>query len=181
MRRILLLSLGLLISHGSMADSSLWTDLEASQNGFAARGISESGRYNSSRHLTLDESGILSALQGAPAESSGSLSARPESPVTISLPLPDGSFAEVQAYDSPVMEAGLASELPDVKTWRIFGTDGKVLSGSESGEMLMWDGNFIQFEVKKPGGIACHDGQIEFIALEGRERITAGSDGYVKM
>ena len=129
MRRILLLSLGLLISHGALADSSLWTDLGASNSGLAARGTLDSDRYNSSRQLTLDESGILNVLEGAPAEPVGGLSARSESAVTISLPLPDGSFAEVQVYDSPVMESGLASELPAVKTWSVVGTDGKVLSG----------------------------------------------------
>ena len=129
MRRILLLSLGLLISHGALADSSLWTDLGESQNGFAARGVSDSVRYNSSRHLSLNESGILNALEGAPTEPVVGFSSRPDSPVVISLPLPDGSFAEVQAYNSPVMETGLAAELPSVKTWRVFGTDGKVLSG----------------------------------------------------
>ena len=56
MRRILLLSLGLLISHGSMADSSLWTDLENHDAEIALRGGLTSERYNYSRYFGLADS-----------------------------------------------------------------------------------------------------------------------------
>ena len=69
--------------------------------------------------------------------------------------------------------------------------DGKVLSGTESGSLLMWDGNFIQFTVMRAGPTGavserrpCHQGMIEFVALDEtngvREIVTAGADGYVR-
>lgn len=58
--------------------------------------------------------------------------------------------------------------------------DGRTLSGSENGYLLMWDGNFIQFQIGLSGGRTCHEGAIEFIHLENMEIITAGADGMVK-
>ena len=60
--------------------------------------------------------------------------------------------------------------------------DGKVLSGSERGMLLLWEGNFIKSEISLPKGILPHQGNITFIDLlleEGRF-ITAGVDGYVR-
>jgi WD40 repeat protein len=59
--------------------------------------------------------------------------------------------------------------------------DGKVISGCEDGSLLMWDGNLIQFQIAQPEGRPCHDGAIEFIALEDRTLISAGADGIVKL
>ena len=50
--------------------------------------------------------------------------------------------------------------------------DGKVLSGTESGRLLMWDGGLIRAALR-PGGKPCHDGMIELIKLDaesGRRR-----------
>lgn len=69
--------------------------------------------------------------------------------------------------------------------------DGKVLSGTEHGNLLMWDGNFIQFTVVRAGAgggaserRACHEGMIEYVGLDEtngvREVVTAGADGYVR-
>jgi len=74
--------------------------------------------------------------------------------------------------------------------------DGKVLSGTEAGNLLMWDGNFIQYTVMRavpgvgPDGAAtmerrpCHDGMVEHISLDEssgvREIVTAGLDGFVR-
>jgi len=35
--------------------------------------------------------------------------------------------------------------------------DGKVLSGSECGNMLLWDGGFIKVELAKKGKKSCHN------------------------
>lgn len=35
--------------------------------------------------------------------------------------------------------------------------DGKVLSGSEWGNMLLWDGGFIKVEIAKKGKKSCHN------------------------
>ena len=61
--------------------------------------------------------------------------------------------------------------------------DGKVLSGTESGRLLMWDGGLIRTVLLRPGGAPCHDGMIECVRLEpetGRV-YTAGADGYVRV
>ena len=60
--------------------------------------------------------------------------------------------------------------------------DGKVLSGSERGMLLLWEGNFIKSEISMPKGVLPHQGDIIFIKYlkdEGRF-ITAGADGYVR-
>ena len=43
----------------------------------------------------------------------------------------------------------------------------------------MWDGNFIEYELRPPEGL-CHGGNIEFMALEGEQIVTAGADGHIK-
>ena len=61
--------------------------------------------------------------------------------------------------------------------------DGKVLSGTESGRLLMWDGGLIRAVLLRPGGAPCHDGMIEFIRLDADtgKVYTAGADGYVRV
>ena len=61
--------------------------------------------------------------------------------------------------------------------------DGKVLSGSESGEMLLWDGNLIKVVLKRPGLPHCHDGNIEVLQLDlaSNRILSAGADGYVRL
>ena len=61
--------------------------------------------------------------------------------------------------------------------------DGKVLTGTESGRLLMWDGGLIRAVLLRPGGAPCHLGQIEFITLvaETGKVYTAGADGYVRV
>ena len=63
--------------------------------------------------------------------------------------------------------------------------DGKVLSGTESGRMLLWDGGLIKAVLLVPGGDdgegkPCHDGMIEVVRLVGDVIYTAAADGYVK-
>eukprot|EP01063_Lacrimia_lanifica_P008975 TRINITY_DN1602_c0_g1_i1.p1 TRINITY_DN1602_c0_g1~~TRINITY_DN1602_c0_g1_i1.p1 ORF type:complete len:1770 (+),score=916.72 TRINITY_DN1602_c0_g1_i1:89-5398(+) len=66
--------------------------------------------------------------------------------------------------------------------------DGKVLSGSQQGDLLMWEGNLLKVEIKDAAGGTCHDGPIEFVRLleedspEGPRRafVSAGNDGYMK-
>ncbi|GAB5369824.1 hypothetical protein AAMO2058_001439500 [Amorphochlora amoebiformis] len=58
--------------------------------------------------------------------------------------------------------------------------DGRLISGSEEGYLFMWDENFIQFRIAMEGNVPCHDGMIEYIALEGRTIISAGVDGWIR-
>ncbi|XP_046733325.1 cilia- and flagella-associated protein 44 isoform X1 [Silurus meridionalis] len=58
--------------------------------------------------------------------------------------------------------------------------DGKVVSGSEWGNMLLWDGGLIKVEIRRKDGQTCHAGPIQQIALEEGELITVGADGVVR-
>ena len=59
--------------------------------------------------------------------------------------------------------------------------DGKVLSGSEWGNMLLWDGGLIKAEIARKGKKTCHHGMIMEFFLDEGELITIGVDGYVKV
>jgi WD40 repeat protein len=61
--------------------------------------------------------------------------------------------------------------------------DGKVLSGSESGQLLLWDGALIKVVLKRQGHPTCHDGNIE-VLHHARDRnliLSAGQDGFIRM
>ncbi len=47
----------------------------------------------------------------------------------LSLPLPDGGFAAVTATLTETLAPDIAAEYPDIQTWKVVGTDGKVISG----------------------------------------------------
>ncbi|CAJ1987419.1 cilia and flagella associated protein 44 / CFAP44 [Leishmania donovani] len=86
-------------------------------------------------------------------------------------------------------------EISDVAAFVIL-ADGKVLSGSDCGDLLLWEGDLIActfaraFAVDEPGakGLGqaphdiepCHDGAIHFVSLQGRYVVTAGDDGYMR-
>ncbi|XP_060090627.1 cilia- and flagella-associated protein 44 [Heteronotia binoei] len=59
--------------------------------------------------------------------------------------------------------------------------DGKVLSGSEWGNMLLWEGGLIKVELCRPGHKTCHNGPINQLILDEGELLTVGSDGYIRV
>ncbi|KAM5276565.1 cilia- and flagella-associated protein 44 isoform 2-T2 [Hipposideros larvatus] len=59
--------------------------------------------------------------------------------------------------------------------------DGKVLSGSEWGNMLLWEAGFIKVELCRASSKCCHQGPINQIMLDEGEVITVGSDGYIRI
>ncbi|KAM6162750.1 cilia- and flagella-associated protein 44 [Erethizon dorsatum] len=59
--------------------------------------------------------------------------------------------------------------------------DGKVLSGSEWGNLLLWEGSVIKVELCRTGTKSCHHGPINQIMLDEGEVVTAGSDGCVRI
>ncbi|KAK3107710.1 hypothetical protein FSP39_020546 [Pinctada imbricata] len=59
--------------------------------------------------------------------------------------------------------------------------DGKVLSGTESGNMLLWDGGLIKVEIGRKGRKSCHHGSIQQILLDEGELMTVGADGYIRV
>lgn len=72
-----------------------------------------------------------------------------------------------------------AVELSDVCAYAKL-PGGKVLSGTEGGRLLLWDGNLIEFEISRKGGEPCHKGNIEVLRLEGDVLVSAGHDGIVR-
>ncbi|KAI8915149.1 hypothetical protein DFJ77DRAFT_430281 [Powellomyces hirtus] len=72
------------------------------------------------------------------------------------------------------------SELTDIVTF-IQLPDGKVLSSTETGNLLLWDGGMIKCELATKGKLPCHQGPIEVITLVDGEVFTAGEDGYVRI
>ncbi|KAM9320405.1 cilia- and flagella-associated protein 44 [Gastrophryne carolinensis] len=59
--------------------------------------------------------------------------------------------------------------------------DGKVISGSEWGNMLLWEGGLIKVEICRRGRRPCHSGSINQFVLDEGELITIGADGYVRV
>ena len=59
--------------------------------------------------------------------------------------------------------------------------DGKVLSGSESGNMLLWDGGLIKVEICRKNSRTCHVGAIQQIIMDEGELMTIGVDGCVRV
>ncbi|KAJ6662253.1 hypothetical protein lerEdw1_012416 [Lerista edwardsae] len=59
--------------------------------------------------------------------------------------------------------------------------DGKVLSGSEWGNLLLWEGGLIKVELCRPGNKTCHNGPINQLVLDEGEVVTVGSDGYIRV
>ncbi|XP_048348373.1 cilia- and flagella-associated protein 44 [Sphaerodactylus townsendi] len=59
--------------------------------------------------------------------------------------------------------------------------DGKVLSGSEWGNLLLWEGGLIKVELCRPGHKTCHQGPINQLVLDEGELLTVGSDGCIRV
>uniref|UniRef100_A0A8C9S6G7 Cilia- and flagella-associated protein 44 n=1 Tax=Scleropages formosus TaxID=113540 RepID=A0A8C9S6G7_SCLFO len=59
--------------------------------------------------------------------------------------------------------------------------DGKVVSGSEWGNMLLWEGGLIKVEICRKGGRQCHSGAIQQFSLDEGELVTIGTDGAVRV
>lgn len=60
--------------------------------------------------------------------------------------------------------------------------DGKVVSGAESGSLLLWEGQFIKCRIGRPGWEGCHEGPILHVSLDRTDMVvvTAGADGYIR-
>ncbi|KAL7754355.1 hypothetical protein RI367_000336 [Sorochytrium milnesiophthora] len=73
-----------------------------------------------------------------------------------------------------------ASELSDIAAFTEL-PDGKTLSTTETGIMLLWDGGSIKCEITGKHGRKCHQGPIHVCMIEDREVITGGEDGYIRL
>ncbi|CAL8400945.1 unnamed protein product [Gadus morhua 'NCC'] len=58
--------------------------------------------------------------------------------------------------------------------------DGKVVSGSKWGNMLVWDGGLIKVEVCRKNKKTCHAGTIQQFSLDKGELMSIGADGAIR-
>ncbi|CAF3878718.1 unnamed protein product [Adineta steineri] len=72
------------------------------------------------------------------------------------------------------------TEISDIEGYREL-PDGKVISGSEWGNMLLWDGGLIQIEVCRTKVKPCHAGPIQQVLLHESDVYTVGEDGYIRV
>ncbi|KAJ3337627.1 Cilia- and flagella-associated protein 44 [Gonapodya sp. JEL0774] len=74
-----------------------------------------------------------------------------------------------------------ATELSDIYAFLQL-PDGKVLSSSEWGNLLLWEGGVIKCEITQTAGKRCHSGRVEVVMAGGEgEVLTAGEDGVVRI
>ncbi|XP_042665377.1 cilia- and flagella-associated protein 44 isoform X2 [Centrocercus urophasianus] len=59
--------------------------------------------------------------------------------------------------------------------------DGKVISGAEWGNLLLWEGGLIKVELCRAGHKPCHNGPVSQIVLDEGELITVGKDGFIRV
>ncbi|XP_014812720.1 PREDICTED: cilia- and flagella-associated protein 44 [Calidris pugnax] len=59
--------------------------------------------------------------------------------------------------------------------------DGKVISGTEWGNFLLWEGGLIKVELCRAGHKPCHSGPVSQLILDEGELITVGKDGFIRM
>ncbi|KAI8470236.1 MAG: hypothetical protein J3K34DRAFT_459006 [Monoraphidium minutum] len=61
--------------------------------------------------------------------------------------------------------------------------DGKVLSGSEAGSLLLWDDGVIKALVARPGGAPCHAGAVEALLYDEATStaLSGGADGMLRL
>ena len=60
--------------------------------------------------------------------------------------------------------------------------DGKVVSGTEQGNLIVWEGQFVKSHLmlSVENQTPLHNGMIEVLFQEGENFVTAGEDGYIK-
>jgi WD40 repeat protein len=61
--------------------------------------------------------------------------------------------------------------------------DGQVLSSSESGALLLWDGGLVKAVIARPGGAPCHAGPVEVLLHDSQSNyvVSGGGDGMLRL
>ncbi len=100
---------------GGLADG--WARLSAMPEGVLAR--PEWIRAERGQALALDEGVLRALLATAPLEGTPAAA----NPLVLSIPDPTGRMQRFAVVESPIMEPGLAAQIPDVKTYAGQGLD----------------------------------------------------------
>ncbi|XP_009981330.1 PREDICTED: WD repeat-containing protein 52, partial [Tauraco erythrolophus] len=59
--------------------------------------------------------------------------------------------------------------------------DGKVVSGTEWGNLLLWEGGLIKVELCRAGHKPCHSAPVSQLVLDEGELVTVGKDGFIRV
>jgi WD domain, G-beta repeat len=70
-------------------------------------------------------------------------------------------------------------DLTDIRSFAEL-PNGKVVSGSETGHLLIWDDNLIEYQIVRPDGSAVHQGPLECVMIHDQWLLSAGDDGYIR-
>lgn len=109
--RVAMMVIGLLGSlslSANVAQASFWQ-----AENLAERSVVDA---TGTQYFSSDESGLRRFLDQVPPEQSGQS-------LDIELPMPDGSMARYQIFESSIMEAGLAAKFPNIKSYEVRGID----------------------------------------------------------
>ena len=104
------------------AQTSVW-DPVASLPSTSASGAAAEVKPSAYLAFRLDSSGLRSDLATAPKIGLKARSLAGTSKTVITLPAPDGSYQRFSVEESPIMEAGLAAQHPEIKTYAGVGLD----------------------------------------------------------
>ncbi|HXE80306.1 MAG TPA: zinc-dependent metalloprotease family protein, partial [Vicinamibacterales bacterium] len=104
----------------------LWRRLPGEASPAARSQAMQSGSGAAANTYELDRRAFETTLLRAPHERAVRVE---DSPVLVWLPLPDGTFAQFSAVESPVMEPALAARFPQIRTFGLAGVDRPRLRG----------------------------------------------------
>lgn len=123
MKKVIALSLCLSASAFFAQQNKTWTSIEE-------KAITPIGKRQivPQKYLTfhLDVNSVKAQLNSAPSETVVSIN---NSVCIIELPLPNGQIQKFKVVESPIMEPGLATKFPDIKTYSLKGIDDVYANG----------------------------------------------------
>lgn len=127
---------GLIVGYSiAKADETVWQDISTVKQNIPVIAKAQSttssatlaSKLDKYRLLALDEERLKSQL--LMAGMAKSTIAGVPSGITVSLPLPDGTFSTVEITPTKVISDEFAKKIPNFRSWDIKGVDGKVSAG----------------------------------------------------